>query len=521
MKGIKKFTPKLFTNFNLVDAVPDDNFYKILNNRFSLEFIYGQVDDCYSHTGRPSLDPVVFFKILLIGYLENKCSDRAVERMIRNRLDLRLFIGYDIDEDIPDHSTICKTRKRIPDEIFSSVFDHILALCIQEGLVGGNTQSIDSAYINANASLDRMEEIKLVDQSPADYLKEVRNQDIPTGVSEEQMSARIKKAQHDLIKHKEHRQKKYNDRDSGKKHKKNKRRFFSKATHQSSTDPDARVAKKSGKPRMLCYTSTMSVDVLNNVITNMSAEFASQKDSQIMMGHMNKTISRLTNNNLQCERILADAGFSSGENYHQLETLGLEAFIPLHGTYQSHRGDFKYDGRRRAFICPKGQILKARYTKSDHGRKQVAYTSSKKICNRCPLREQCVNSKGVKVIMSTMYKPQYERMLKRLKSKDGKKSYALRMHSVEPVFGSLQQYYGLRWINTRGIESAQKVMLMAASAFNLKKWVKKVENNLKIDLFKLFQVDTILIAGHLKYYHFILTFLFDNKLSKNQYFSGV
>lgn len=63
-------------------------------------------------------------------------------------------------------------------------------------------------------------------------------------------------------------------------------------------------------------------------------------------------------------------------------------------------------------------------------------------------------------------------MLKRLKSKTGKENYALRMHTVEPVFGSLQQYYGLRWMNTRGIKNATKVMLMAASAFNLKKWIK-------------------------------------------------
>ena len=178
--------------------------------------------------------------------------------------------------------------------------------------------------------------------------------------------------------HKDLRQKKYTLFDGGKKQKKNKRRFFSHATHRSSTDPDARVAKKSGKPRMLCYNTTASVDTKENLITNITAQYASQKDSQHLISHTNKTLTHLEDNYLVCRTLLADAGFSSGENYKYLEDKQIQAYIPLHGTYRSHRDGFKYDGKKKAFICPKGQVLKARYTKSDHGRKQVAYTSSKK-----------------------------------------------------------------------------------------------------------------------------------------------
>ena len=75
---------------------------------------------------------------MIIGYFENICSDRALERHISMRMDLRYFIDYDIDEATPDHSTFCKTRKRIPAEIFEDVFNHILLLCVKEGLVGGS-----------------------------------------------------------------------------------------------------------------------------------------------------------------------------------------------------------------------------------------------------------------------------------------------------------------------------------------------------------------------------------------------
>ena len=377
MQGKKKFTPKMFTNFRLDEQIPANNFYKVLKSHLDLRFIYKATESVYSHTGRPGMDPVVFFKMLLVGYLENICTDRGLEKLFQLRLDLLYFIDHDIDDRVPDHSTICKTRKRIPKEVFDQVFEHVLKLCIDQGMVKGTTQSIDSAYIDANASLDRMKEIKLIDRDHDEYLKEVFGQDLPNNFSQEDKVARVNKLQKDLIKHAEGRKKKF-DKIYGTKQKK-KRRTFSNATHQSRTDPDARVAKKSGKPRMLCYTSTMAVDTLNNVITNMNAEHASNKDSQLLIRNAKQTISTLEANGLKVESILADAGFSSGENYAMLERMGIEAFIPLHGTYESSRPGFKYDGRRNAFICPEGQILKASYTKKAEGKQTVVYTSRIKI----------------------------------------------------------------------------------------------------------------------------------------------
>ena len=207
MQARKKFRPRLFLNFNLVDAVDDNNFYKQIRQHLDLEFIYALTRKYYSHTGRPSLDPVVFFKIVLIGYLENLCSDRALERMIQNRLDLRLFIGYDIDESVPDHSTICKTRQRLPVEVFSAVFDEILGMCIKSGMVKGDIQSIDSAYINSNASLDKMQEVKMTDRDPSQYLSEVLKQDIDDPSEDEIALAkeRAEKQQRNLEGFSEHR----------------------------------------------------------------------------------------------------------------------------------------------------------------------------------------------------------------------------------------------------------------------------------------------------------------------------
>ncbi len=365
MLGKKKYEPQLFVNFYLPDVIPEDNFYKILKSKLDLRFVYKLTKDAYSHTGKPSIDPVVFFKMLLVGYLENVCSDRALERLFQLRLDLLYFIDYDVMERVPDHSTICKTRKRISTGVFDSVFNHILGLCIESGMVSGKIQSIDSAYINANASLDRMVEVKMIDRNPEEYLDKVKSQDIPTQEETELAKKRLKKSQKTLEDFTEMRRKKYTEQDGGKK--KNHRRFLSNATHLSNTDPDARIAKKSGKPRMLCYTSMMSVDTESHVITHIAAEHASKKDSRYLLNTVDTICTRLEDHGLEVETILADTGFSSGENYYVLKEWGLEAYIPLHGGYKSERGTFKYDKRWDRYICQNGKYLNYKRTSSTGG----------------------------------------------------------------------------------------------------------------------------------------------------------
>ena len=476
MQGQKRFEPKEKVNFYLPDQIPGDNLYKRLKEHLDLSFVYDLTKGYYSHTGKPSIDPVVFFKCVLIGYLENICSDRALERAIKLRLDLLYFIDHDLGESPPDHSTICKTRKRLPVEIFEDVFNHILKLCVESGLVKGQVQSIDTAYINANASLDRMEEVKLTERDPAAYLEEVQSQDSLSNVyghnAKEVAKKRLEKSQQSLERYTEYRRAKYSELDGGKKRRKQSRRFLSNATHMSRTDPDARIAKKSGKPRLLCYSALLGVDTANNVITHISAEHSSKKDSRILLAASKSLQNRLKDLGLNMELVLADAGFSSGENYAALNQMGVKSYIPVHGGYKEKREGFSYDPKKDAYTCSQGQELNFAHIGKSGGYYKKRYYSKKKICDACPVRQGCVGKRGFKKIEHTIYKKEYDEMLTRLKTEQGRASYALRMQSVEPVFGTLQQHYGLRWINVRGKQSAHKVMLMAAAALNLKKYLK-------------------------------------------------
>lgn len=136
-----------------------------------------------------------------------------------------------------------------------------------------------------------------------------------------------------LEQYQSYRRKKYSALDGGKPHLKNKRRFLSNATHLSRTDPDARIAKKSGKPRMLCYSAFFGVDTQENVITHASAKHASKKDSRLLLDGVEFTLDRLEGLGLPTLEILADAGFPSGENYYVLDHWNVQSYIPTHGGF--------------------------------------------------------------------------------------------------------------------------------------------------------------------------------------------
>jgi len=157
MQGNKFYQEKLFSSFQLSQRVPENNFYRRLRSVLDLSFLYKQTKPFYGSCGQKSIDPQVFYKLCLVGYLENIISDRKLIEHCSMRLDILFFLGYDIDEQLPWHSTISRTRQLLPEEIFEQVFTHILSMCVEKGMVSGHTQAMDSAPIKANASMDSLE----------------------------------------------------------------------------------------------------------------------------------------------------------------------------------------------------------------------------------------------------------------------------------------------------------------------------------------------------------------------------
>jgi len=174
MQGKKDYQEKLFAQFQLSDRIPETNFYRRLKAVLDLDFLYPLTKGYYGESGQKSIDPVVFFKLCLVGYLENITGDRKLIAHCSLRLDILYFIGYDIDEELPWHSTISRTRQLFPESVFEEVFTKVLILCIEKGMVSGHTQTIDSAPVKANASMDSLE-LKVPEEDLEAHLHRVRH----------------------------------------------------------------------------------------------------------------------------------------------------------------------------------------------------------------------------------------------------------------------------------------------------------------------------------------------------------
>lgn len=480
MLGQKDYQEKLFLSFSLSSRVPEDNFYRRLKNILDLQFIREMARPYYGTEGQKSIDPTVFFRIMLIGYLENMVSDRQLINHISMRMDLLYFIDYDIDEPLPWHSTISRTRKMLPNAIFEEAFDRILKLCVTSGLVAGHTQAVDSAYIKANASLDSLEK-KIPQESLNEHISKIKqvndtDQEQPRRKAKKDRSTQDQKTIHSTskqLKDLDTHQKWFAKKEGGPLGSQNKQaQYLSNKTHYSPVDPDARVAVKPGKPRQMYYMSSMSVDASSHVITHMRANYADHKDSLNLVDLVRQTQNRLKKNQLRMDTLLADAGYSNGENYKYLEDQNIEAYIPLHGQYEGTRKGFTYEPDQDRWRCSQGKYATMRKIRYQKNHPEKHYLTKRSDCKGCPLAGKCIGKSHEKRIRITLYKEYYDRALVRAKSSRARHFKTLRQSTVEPVFGSLINHLGMRKINTRGIENANKLMLMAAMAYNLKKYMK-------------------------------------------------
>lgn len=247
-------------------------------------------------------------------------------------------------------------------------------------------------------------------------------------------------------------------------------KYTSNKTHYSPTDPDARISVKPGKARKLNYFSQLAVDIDKHVITHIQADFADSKDNLFLQSLVSKTQHNLAKEGLVIENILADAGYSSGENYAWLESKNMKSYIPPHGTYKGGPAGFEYIEDGNYWLCKNGKHVTFRRQKVEKGTLKDYYFTSRKDCKGCPFRTECIGKSHEKRIGVTAYRKEYERNNARIKKDKWHKGK--RMGTVEPVFGTLINFLGMRKVNTRGKSAATKCMLMAATAYNLKKLLK-------------------------------------------------
>src|SRR5438874_4589434 len=156
MMGFKERAFAPLVAVSLEELVPQDHFYRHVQKVLDLSFVHDLVRESYSVVGRPSIDPVVFFKLQLVMFFEDIRSERLLLRQVADRLSVRWYVGYDLDEPLPDHSSLSKIRLRYGLSVFRRFFEAIVEQCQQAKLVWGKELYFDSTQVNANADLDSL-----------------------------------------------------------------------------------------------------------------------------------------------------------------------------------------------------------------------------------------------------------------------------------------------------------------------------------------------------------------------------
>ncbi len=283
-------------------------------------------------------------------------------------------------------------------------------------MVAGKRQAMDSVFVQANASMEslRKKEVLKDADNYTDELNEeelhpeqTKNDNLPPGAS-------------------------------GKEADNNEwNKTLSNQTLQSTTDKDARVSVKPGKPRRLNYLAQVSVDTANHVITQIQSDFADKKDSQCLPSLVRNTIDNLSEQGLQVEEVLADGNYSSSEALHTLEEENIIGYIPNFGQYKSVRPGFSYSKENDHYICSQGTILEYKSTKASHRNGRMKqYRSSSKDCAVCPMKSQCIGKSAFKTIAVTVDKELFEKMHNRLQTPIANRMKKLRSSTVEPVLGN-------------------------------------------------------------------------------------
>ena len=483
MMGKKELEPKLLYSVSIENLVPKDNFYRRLQEFLDLRFVYQTCKGIYGKTGNPSIDPVVFFKFVLFGYFENIISDRELIRRASDSLGVRLYLGYDLDEELPWHSTISRTRMLIPEKVFEKLFDKILQMCVAKGLVSGDKQSIDSTLVKANASLETIEK-KRPELELNKYIETTRKEN-PIEEIKKDSGAHEDSSAHEATKKSENKSGMELVALPEPKGKKEKRKSCGNEEYRSKTDPDSRIARKPGKLTNLYYTTHYSVDSKAKIITDVLSTHSDISDSDTLLEIVNRTEERLNKNGLKIKAVAADRKYCSGKNLRELERKGIEPFIPTqkhpNTTGGIEKSSFVYDKQKDVYICPSGNYLEYRYTTKRQAR---VYAVKNKECFSCPMREKCTSGKKIRFVQHSIYKDEYDRLAVRIKSYSGKKMRRIRQITTEPLFAEAKQNHGLSKFMTRGLQKAKKNSILIASVQNLKRLIISCNRKLPNEMVK-------------------------------------
>lgn len=399
---------KLFyTCLNLEKRIRKDHILRKIAAVIDFDFIYNQVEDKYGTNGNVSVPPPVILKMMLLLIFYNVRSERELMQTIPERLDWLWFLGYDLDDDIPNHSVLSKARTRWGADAFKYFFECVVLRCAQDGLIDGSKIFTDASLVQADASNN-----SVVNQHS---LKRYLNK------SYREFESRLEQP---------------NDYES-KKGKANRK-------YISTTDPDASVVRMGPGRSKLKYKVHRAVDEKCEVITATDVSPGEKNEAHLLPSLIDQ---HQANTGKTVKTAVADSKYGTIDNYLACCDRNIaphfESFDKSHQGSGKRKGifapsDFVYNLDEDLFVCPAGERLAPRKFKKK--RNHFEYSISAKICNKCKLRPQCTRSKQGRTVKRHVRQDDLDKMLAQSGTRQAKGDINKRQHLMERSFAYSTRY---------------------------------------------------------------------------------
>jgi transposase len=461
LQGKKEFEGKLFCDINIMELIGEDHLLVRLDKALDLDWIREATRGYYSHTGRPSVDPVALVKMLLIGYLYGIPSERRLAEEVRLNIAYRWFSGYNLDEETPNHSVFSKARARFGRELFLLVFKDVLSRCAEAGLLKGDALLVDCTIIDADASMKSLVELS---GSPEEYWRKLdeeektkSNRGPKPGGGGRELGKHFKGEKADLEK-------------MGRRTTKKSASYLNK---KSESDPDATVYFQPGKGVSLAYKVHVAADT-SGIITAVTATPSAVHESSKLPEMLDQHEESLP----LPPAIAADSKYGSDEALTFLqEGKGMKTAIPLPGDFKKGkrfpREQFTYDEDGDSYTCPAGKTLERK--SKDSKKKIVIYRGNPGDCLSCALRHECMGKTAKARHLARPYGEVRENAEEFKCSDKGMELLAARKTVLEGLFGEAKRCHGLRRAKQRGVEKVEVQALLIATVLNIKRLLKGLE----------------------------------------------
>jgi len=430
----------LFYRFSLERHVPAEHLLRAIDRFIDLGDLRVRLAPFYSSTGRPSIDPELLIRMLLIGYCHGIRSERRLCEEVHLNLAYRWFCRLGLDDDVPDHSTFSKNRhgRFRNSDLMRHLFETVLRRCIDEGLVGGEGFAVDASLIKADASRQKGVEgsqglsPKMTSRAIDEYLAALDN--AAFGAATEVTP-----------------------------------KFISPA------DPAARWTGAHGGQAFFAYSTNYLIDLDHAIIVDVEASTAvRQAEVTAAKTMIERTEQRF---DLYPERLAGDTAYGSADMLHWLvDERGIEPHVPVFDKSKRadgslSRDDFTYDHQGDVYFCPGGKMLTCKGTIVNDN--QLLYRASKYDCDACSLKPRCCPKEAARKIPRSIYEGARD-MARDIAKTEAYKTSRRERKKVEMLFAHLKRILRLDRLRLRGPCGARDEFLLAATAQNLRKLAKLI-----------------------------------------------